>query len=345
MLLTSFFCELLHANEYLSSHSNQFSSILEISTNQQYLTTGTTVVGLCCVDGVVLGADTRSTGGVLVMDKTKLKIHKISDRVYACAAGTSADCDQITRKASHMASLFRIEREVAGDYISLDPITLVLKSIINSIQKPDNIERKPQSVLIVGGIDSDYSSTLFQINMDGFPIHTSYASLGSGSADALAVLESERHKWSDGQSNPIDKSFQENIAVSNGIDVVRKAVRAGILNDLGSGSYIDLCVITKDKVTKWRELVVKEDKLFHNDNDWSSLGSNETNNHELDSLQAIYNNSDNNNNSFDLSSLGTKVFCKSRLGRTIVNGKIVEKLQTKPVIHDLSQNIEFLSIE
>ena len=34
----------------------------------------------------------------------------------------------------------------------------------------------------------------------------------------------------------------------DGMKLVRDAIAAGIFNDLGSGSNIDLCVITKDKV-------------------------------------------------------------------------------------------------
>lgn len=30
--------------------------------------------------------------------------------------------------------------------------------------------------------------------------------------------------------------------------LVKNAIRAGIFNDLGSGSNVDLCVITRDKV-------------------------------------------------------------------------------------------------
>ena len=35
------------------------------------------------------------------------KIHTISGNIYCCAAGTSADCDQVTRQASHYLSLLR----------------------------------------------------------------------------------------------------------------------------------------------------------------------------------------------------------------------------------------------
>ena len=40
---------------------------------KNYLKTGTTIVGICCRDGVVLGADTRCTGGPLIIDKNKLR--------------------------------------------------------------------------------------------------------------------------------------------------------------------------------------------------------------------------------------------------------------------------------
>ena len=32
------------------------------------------------------------------------------------------------------------------------------------------------------------------------------------------------------------------------VELVRSGIRAGIFNDLGSGSNVDICVITKDKV-------------------------------------------------------------------------------------------------
>ena len=36
--------------------------------------------------------------------------------------------------------------------------------------------------------------------------------------------------------------------LEEGKKLVRDAIAAGVFNDLGSGSYIDLCVITKDSV-------------------------------------------------------------------------------------------------
>ena len=42
--------------------------------------------------------------------------------------------------------------------------------------------------------------------------------------------------------------FPSCLQKKEGMQLVRDAIAAGIFNDLGSGSYVDLCVITKDKV-------------------------------------------------------------------------------------------------
>ena len=53
--------------------------------------------------------------------------------------------------------------------------------------------------------------------------------MGSGSLNAMAVFES---------------GFQEGMDRDAAVDLAARAVKAGIYNDLGSGSNVDLCVIT-----------------------------------------------------------------------------------------------------
>lgn len=57
--------------------------------------------------------------------------------------------------------------------------------------------------------------------------------MGSGSLNAMAVFE-------DG--------YKEDLTKEEGMDLVARAIRSGIYNDLGSGSNVDLCIITKDGV-------------------------------------------------------------------------------------------------
>lgn len=229
-----------------------------LDNDASLLKTGTTIVGICCRDGVVLGADTRSTGGPLVIDKEKLKIHAASSRIFCCAAGTSADCDQITRACGQVLALQRVEHELAGESHVLDSVFLAVSTIMDLFQTPVG-NRMPESAIILGGVDRLVGPSLYQITRDG-GLPTTFCALGSGSVDAISVLESARRKW----GSPISMSFRdglecleqsvENVDAETAVEAVRRAVQAGILNDLGSGSHVDICIIKLDGVRQWREM-------------------------------------------------------------------------------------------
>lgn len=66
--------------------------------------TGTTICGCVYKDGVVLGADTRATGGTEVVDKNCEKIHYLAPNIYCCGAGTAADTEKTTEMISGQVS-------------------------------------------------------------------------------------------------------------------------------------------------------------------------------------------------------------------------------------------------
>ena len=90
-----------------------------------------------------------------------------------------------------------------------------------------------------------------------------YAALGSGGLAATGVLESrypmlvsERRRGEGG-----------GCTVEEGIQLAVDAVRAGINNDLGSGSQVDVCVISREGVL-YRRAVVREEEI-----EWVSVGA------------------------------------------------------------------------
>eukprot|EP01031_Cornospumella_fuschlensis_P037266 gene37267-45242_t len=254
--------------------------------------TGTTIVGICCRDGVVLGSDTRSTGGPLIVDKNKLKIHTISARIFACAAGTSADCDHLCRKTRQALALQSIESELSGDY---------------------DVGRKPSAVFIIGGVDSE-GAKLYQIDSDGLPLRVAYGSLGSGSPDAISVLETQCADKARPSQSHLDIDTYVDISVEEGIEIVRKAVQAGILNDLGSGSHVDLCVIDSAEVRMWRERLVsswEQDKLAEHEAMQAALLARR----KALGLEDV---------TEDLSFLGRKVWSRKYLVSSLKKGKIVD---------------------
>jgi 20S proteasome subunit beta 2 len=233
----------------------------QLALDSPYTSTGTTIVGICCRDGVVLGADTRSTGGSIVMDKGKQKIRRISPYIFCAGAGTSADCDQIARAACHNMLLKNIDNElVEGAGVDQSSVvSAAAHSIANSLSR-HSAGRQPSGVFILGGIDT-WGPRLFQVGPDGIPARISFASLGSGSPNALAILEKFHHEISENSNHPSNdlENGVLNISVDLAMKVVKEAILAGIVNDLGSGSHVDICVITYDGAHYWRDHLLPMD--------------------------------------------------------------------------------------
>ncbi|KAG0440519.1 putative proteasome subunit beta type-2 [Dictyocoela muelleri] len=181
--------------------------------------TGTTIVGLRYDTGIILCADTRATNGSIVADKNCDKIHKITDKIYCCGAGTAADTERMTLKASRELKVF--ERRFHRDASVKHAICFLRNRLF---QYQGNIG----AALILGGKDSD-GYHLVSISPNGYVSESYYNSMGSGSLAAMSVLES-KYK--------VGLGFEE--ACSLGVE----AIKAGILNDLYSGSSVDMVVIS-----------------------------------------------------------------------------------------------------
>ena len=87
------------------------------------------------------------------------------------------------------------------------------------------------AALVLGGIDIN-GPYLGTIAPHGSSDKLPYVAMGSGSLAAMAVFEDR---------------FKPDLSEEEAKELVAEAIRSGIFNDLGSGSNVDLCVITKDK--------------------------------------------------------------------------------------------------
>lgn len=185
--------------------------------------TGTTIAGIVFKDGVILGADTRATNDTIVADKNCMKIHYLAPNMYCCGAGTAADCDYVTRLISSQLELHALN---TGKQVPVCAATRMLKQYLFRYQG------HVSAALIVGGVDK-FGSKLVSISPHGHSDSLPYTTMGSGSLAAMAVFEANWRPEMDRES---------------GKKLVRDAIAAGVFNDLGSGSNIDLCIITKEGV-------------------------------------------------------------------------------------------------
>lgn len=199
--------------------------------------TGTTIAGIIYKDGVVLGADTRSTAGTTVADKNCEKIHYIAPNIYCCGAGTAADTENVTGMIS---SQLELHRYALGRQTRVVTAMTLLKSHLFQYQG------HVSAALVLGGVDVR-GPHLFTVYPHGSTDALPYATMGSGSLNAMAVFE-------DG--------FRDDLSEEEAVALVAKAIRAGIFNDLGSGSNVDVCIIRKDGVDYRRNMEFLQDKTY-----------------------------------------------------------------------------------
>lgn len=185
--------------------------------------TGTTIVGIIYKDGVILGADTRATEDTTVADKNCEKIHYLAPNMYCCGAGTAADTEMTTQMISSQLELHRL---YTNRVVRVATANQMLKQYLFRYQGYIG------AALVLGGVDST-GSHLYSIYPHGSTDKLPYTTMGSGSLAAMAVFES---RW------------KPDLEEAEGIQLVRDAIAAGIFNDLGSGSNVDVCVIRRDGV-------------------------------------------------------------------------------------------------
>jgi 20S proteasome subunit beta 2 len=198
-------------------------------SNNSYLPqatkTGTTIVGIVYKDGVVLGADTRATGGTEVADKNCEKIHYLAPNIFCCGAGTAADTEKTTELISSQLDLLRMN--TGGSQSRVVTACTMLKRMLYRYQG------QVSAALVLGGCDVN-GPHVYQIYPHGSTGKLPYTTMGSGSLAAMSVFETG---WAD------DMTEEE------AVELVKRSILAGIFNDLGSGSNVDTCVIRTDGTT------------------------------------------------------------------------------------------------
>ncbi|KAF6994152.1 hypothetical protein CFC21_010926 [Triticum aestivum] len=102
------------------------------------------------------------------------------------------------------------------------------------------------AALVLGGVDVT-GPHLHTVYPHGSTDTLPFATMGSGSLAAMSVFESK---------------YREGLTREEGIALVAEAIRAGIFNDLGSGSNVDVCVITKGNTEYLRNHELPNPRTF-----------------------------------------------------------------------------------
>jgi 20S proteasome subunit beta 2 len=188
--------------------------------------TGTTICGMVFKGGVVLGADTRATGE-LIVDKNCAKLHYVAPNIYCAGAGTAADCVMTTASISSQLELLRLNTGAS--------LSRVVTAVTVAKRYLFQYQGAVSAALVLGGVDHT-GGHLYSIYPHGSTDKLPFTSMGSGSLAAMSVLESR---------------YKDDMSEAEAMAIVCDAIRGGVFNDLGSGSNVDLCVIRQGGDTSY----------------------------------------------------------------------------------------------
>jgi len=194
---------------------------------------GTTILGMICKDGVVIGTERRATMGTLIAHKDTKKLYKIDNHLAMATAGLVGDLQILARYLSAEVNLYRLKRDVR---MPVNSAATLMSNILN--------QRKfyPYYVqLILAGWDAT-GGHVFSLDAAGGAIPDKYTAGGSGSPYVFGVLED---------------LYRDDLTIDEGINIALRAITAAMGRDSASGNGANIAVITEKEFKSIPEEEIK----------------------------------------------------------------------------------------
>ncbi|CDM28936.1 hypothetical protein DTO013E5_1256 [Penicillium roqueforti] len=182
---------------------------------------GTSIMAINFKDGVILGADSRTTTGAYIANRVTDKLTQVHDTIWCCRSGSAADTQAVADIVSYHLNMYGVTNTEA-------PTTQVAASLFQELcyENKDALS----AGIILAGWDARHGGQVYSIPLGGSLHKQSFAIGGSGSTYIYGYT---------------DAHWREQMTEEEGIDFVRSALQEAIKWDGSSGGVIRLVVLTK----------------------------------------------------------------------------------------------------
>lgn len=176
-------------------------------------------------DGVILGADSRTTMGAYVANRVTDKLTLVHDKIWCCRSGSAADTQAV-------ADIVQYHLDVYSSQYG-EPSTRTAASIFQQLcyENKDNLS----AGIIVAGYDQKNKGQVYSIPIGGSLHRQNYAIAGSGSTFIYGYCA---------------KNFKENMTKDQTVDFIKHSLSQAIKWDGSSGGVIRMVILTKDGVER-----------------------------------------------------------------------------------------------
>ncbi|OBZ76183.1 Proteasome subunit beta type-6 [Grifola frondosa] len=189
---------------------------------------GTSIMAVQFKDGVVVGADSRTTTGSYIANRVTDKLTHVHDRIYCCRSGSAADTQAI---ADIVHYYLQIQTQTRGAPPSVHTAANVFQELCYT--NKDALS----AGIIVAGWDKESGPSVYNIPLGGGLFRQPWAIGGSGSTYVYGYCDATYQEgWSRDQTICVDH--------------IMDALALAMSRDGSSGGVIRMCVITEDGVER-----------------------------------------------------------------------------------------------
>ncbi|MBS3080534.1 hypothetical protein J4221_03620 [Candidatus Pacearchaeota archaeon] len=215
---------------------------MEQELKNSILKSGTTIIGVVCKDGIVMGSDRQTTAGNIVMSKNTQKTVVINEYLVISGTGNASDIEMQKKiiaaelRLKELRSKRRPTVREAANFIAM----LTYRNIRNPSMIPSIVGT------LVGGFNEDGTTELYTIEPAGTAIKVEDydANFGSGMPYVLGLLERE---------------YDPTMDAKKGVELVLSSLKASTQRDTGSGYGVDIFTIKKDGIKHELEQEIKQE--------------------------------------------------------------------------------------
>jgi proteasome beta subunit len=212
------------------------------------LSTGTSLVGIVCKNGVVMAGDRKTTaGGQIVMNKNKQKVCQLNDYLVISGTGTSSDVDLAKKLITAQLKLKELKDKKRPTI--KEAANMIAMTSYKNIRQPSMIPF--MAGLMVGGLNENGEAELYSVEPAGSVMHVEDfdANFSSGMPYILGFLE---------------RMFKADLAIEDGIELAIEAIKSSSERDTASGHGIDVFAITKEGINHISKQRVEKVYKEHN---------------------------------------------------------------------------------
>jgi len=193
----------------------------------QEVSTGTTIMATEFDQGVIIGADSRTTTGAFIANRVTDKLTKVTDYVYCCRSGSAADTQAIADIVKYHIEFHRMEM---GEEPLVKTVAHMFKQLCYDYR--DQL----MAGIIVAGWDKVNGGQVYSIPISGMIQRMPFSTGGSGSTYVYGY---------------VDANFKEGMNKDDSLKFISNSVALAMARDGSSGGIIRLAAITKDGVERF----------------------------------------------------------------------------------------------